>query len=74
MRRPYLLPVPNDNELEPTTLTEVIRLICLDALVPTRLEIPARAITGADIDVAIRKNIEKLVEIYLKESRLFKSR
>lgn len=70
MKRPFLTVVYSEEDLEPVTLSEVIRLISMDAMVPSRLEIPTRPITGEDIDRAIRRHIDKLVEIYLEESRL----
>lgn len=69
MKRPFLTVVYSEEDLEPVTLSEVIRLISMDAMVPSRLEIPTRPITGEDIDRAIRRHIDKLVEIYLEESR-----
>lgn len=59
-------------EAVPQTLDEIIRLIAIDSILPSRLEIPTRPITGEDIDRAIRRNIDKLVEIYLEESRFRK--
>lgn len=68
----YIISSPPPEEPQPQTLDEIIRLIAIDSILPCRLEIPTRPITGEDIDRAIRTNIDKLVEIYLQESRFRK--
>lgn len=70
--RPYLTIVPPQDDRDPLTLDEVIRMISMDAILPSRIQIPTRPINGEDVDRAIRKYLDKLVEIYLEESRLRK--
>lgn len=65
-KRPFLYAVPSIDR-EPS-LDEVISSIAMDALLEARTSIPPRAVSGFELEQAVRNNLEALVSAYMREN------
>lgn len=65
-KRPFLYVLPSVDPPDPS-LDEVISDIVMDALLDAKTAIPPRSVSGFELELAVRNNLEALVSAYLRE-------